>query len=198
MTATRLLSQIIHSRNAVALTAMLVALLYLSIVPLNQVAFAQSNSPPVTVKTDNNSVSVIVNWTPKEIQAGKDVDISLVFQNPSSGQTLSHVNYNLKIIDPSGKTVKSIDGIHTHSGKDVQTVKLDKMGDFTLEIIVIGLGINKPFDMSKSGTAQTAIVVVPEFPFTLAVLAMGFAIVAIAARSRHSNLPRFLARRQQL
>lgn len=92
--------------------------------------------------------------------AGKNVDISLEFQNPSSGQTLSHVNYNLKIIDPSGKTVKSIDGIHTHSGKDIRTVKLDKRGDFTLEIIVIGLGINKPFDTSKSGTAQTAMVVV--------------------------------------
>jgi hypothetical protein len=147
----------------------------------------------VTVKTDNNSVSVIVNWSPEEIQAGEDVDISLEFQNPSSGQTLSHVNYELKIIDPSsGETIKSIDGIHTHSGQDAQTVKLDNMGDFTLEITVIGLGINKPFDTSKSGTAQTAIMVVPEFPFALAAMAGGVAIVIILARSRYSSLPGFL------
>jgi hypothetical protein len=152
----------------------------------------------MTLKTDNNSVSIIVNWTPKEIQAGKNVDISLEFQDASSGQTLSHVNYDLKIIDPSsGQTVKSIDGIHTHTGKDVQTLKLDKMGDFTLAIRVIGLGLNKPFDASKSGTAQTSLTVVPEFPFALAAMTTGFAIVIIAARSRYSDLHRFLTRKQQ-
>ncbi len=194
MMAIRLLSQIPLSKRALALPSILIAILCLTIVPLNQVAFAQStSSPPVTVKTDNNSVSVIVNWTPKEIHAGKDVDITLEFQNPSSGQTLSHVNYDLKITDPiTDEVIKSMAGIHTHSGQDVQTVRLDNKGDFTLEITVIGLGINKPFDTSRSGTVQTAIMVVPEFPFALTAMAAAVAIVVIVARSSYSSLPKFL------
>jgi hypothetical protein len=176
----------------------LVALLFFSVISVNQFAHAQSTFPPVTVETDNNSISIIVNWTPEEIQASEDVDFSLEFQNPTTGQTLSHVNYELKVIDPSsGETIKSIDGIHTHSGQDVQTVKLDNMGDFTLEITVIGLGINQPFDTTRSGTAQTAIVVVPEFPFALIAMAAGIAIVIIVVRSRYSSLPSFPTGRRQ-
>jgi len=192
LTGRRLLPSDAVSKTALAWHIILVTLLFFSVIPVNQFALAQSTSPPVTVETDNNSVSIIVNWTPEEIQAGEDVDVSLEFQNPTSGQTLSHVNYELKVIDPSsGETIKSIDGIHTHSGQDAQTVKLDNMGDFTLEITVIGLGINQPFDTTRSGTAQTAIVVVPEFPFALIAMAAGIAIVIIVVRSRYSSLPRF-------
>jgi hypothetical protein len=164
MMAKRLFSQNPHSKRALALHSVLIAFMSLLLVHLSQGASAQptASAPPVTVKTDNSSVNVIVSWNPKEIHAGQNVDISLEFQNPSSSQALSHVNYNLKVIDPSsGQTIKSIDGLHTHSGKDVQTIKLDNKGDFTLQITVIGLGLNKPFDTSKSGTAQTSIIVVP-------------------------------------
>lgn len=155
--------------------------------------YAQSTASPVTIKTDNNSVDVIVSWTPQEIQAGENADFSLEFQNPSTGQTLSHVNYNFKIIDPSdGTVIKSIDGIHVHSGKDVQTVMLDNKGEFELEVTVLGLGINKPWDTSSSGTAQTAIMVVPEFPFVLMAMAAGMAIVILMARSRFVSVSRFL------
>ncbi|MCI0565026.1 MAG: hypothetical protein MN733_41705, partial [Nitrososphaera sp.] len=184
--ASRLLSKSTNSKNALVLATILAMPLWLSVIPVNEGAFAQTSSPPVTVQTDNNSVSVIVDWTPEEIQAEQDVDFSLGFQDASSGQTLSHVNYNLRIVDPSsGAVVKSVDGIHTHSGQDVQTVKFDNLGDFRLDITVIGLGINQPFDTSKSGTAQTAIVVVPEFPFALASMAVGVAIIVLLARSRH-------------
>ena len=194
----RLLPRDSVSKTSLASTLILVTLLFFSAIPSNQFALAQSTSPPVTVETDNNSVSIIVNWTPEEIQAGEDVDFSLEFQNPTTGQTLSHVNYELKVIDPnSGETIKSMDGIHTHSGQDAQTVKIDNMGDFALEITVIGLGINQPFDTSRSGTAQTAIVVVPEFPSALIAMAAGIAIAIIVIRSRYSGLARFPAGRRQ-
>jgi hypothetical protein len=141
----------------------------------------------MTVKTDNDSVNVAVSWSPEEIQAGQDVDFSFEFKNPSSGDPFSHVNYNLKVVDTtSDKVVKAIDDLHTHSGRDTQTVKFDNVGDFTLEIKVLGLGLNQPFDTSRSGTAEAAIMVVPEFPFALAALASGVTILAIVSRAKIS------------
>ena len=188
-------------RSAVIITSFAVfgtLLTCLSAYASGENAYAQSTASPVTIKTDNNSVDVIVSWTPQEIQAGENADISLEFQNPSTGQTLSHVNYNLKIVDPSdGTVIKSIDGIHVHSGKDVQTVKLDNKGEFELEVTVLGLGINTPWDTSSSGTAQTAIMVVPEFPFVLIAMTAGMAIVIFMARSRFVSVPRFLTGKQE-
>lgn len=166
-------------------SAILTTLLCFSTASMTLEAFAQSttSSPPVTIETDNSSVKVIVNWSPTEIQTGQNVDFSLEFQNPSSGQDFSHVNYDLKFIDStSGKVIRSVNGIHTHSGKDVQSVTFETVGNFRLEITVIGLGLTQPFDTSKSGTVQTSLVVVPEFPFALAMLAVGGVIAILLTR----------------
>lgn len=122
-------------------------------------ALAQAATPPVNLKTNNGSVSLVVDWSPKQIQQGKPVDITISFQDPSSGTLLQHVNYNLDVKDASGNTVKSLTDLHTHTGKDTQSITLDKTGTFQLTITVLGLGINKPFDTSKSGTAETSVAV---------------------------------------
>lgn len=180
-----------------ASTAISVSLLSLLAILTSPQVFAQStSSPPVTVNTADNSVSVVLNWTPAEVPAGEDVEFSLEFRNPDSGQTLSHVNYELKIIDPSnGEATKSIADIHTHAGQDAQTVKFDNTGDFILEVTVIGLGINQPYDTSRSGTVQTAIMVVPEFPLALLAMAAAVAIVIILPRFRYASLTKFLTRK---
>ena len=183
---------------ALTFPGVFVTLLSLLALPVDQDAFAQSTaSPPVTVDTDNKSVSVTVSWTPKEIQAGGNTDFTLTFKDAKSGQTLSHVNYDLKVVDPDGNTIKSTDAFHTHSGQDTQALKLDSKGDFTLQIRVIGLGLNQPYDTSRSGTAQASITVVPEFPFSLVALTAGVAIVVIMARWKFSSFTRFLTRKHR-
>ncbi len=169
-----------------ALVAILTALLCFFGTTTN-LAFAQSttSSPPMIVYTDNNSVRVIVNWSPAEIQPGQNVDLSLEFQSAKAVGDLSHVNYDFEVIDSSGKVIKSVEGVHTHTGIDVQTVKFDNVGDFKLEITVIGLGLSQPFDTSKSGTAQSSIMVVPEFPFALPMLAAAGVIVVLLSRTTH-------------
>jgi hypothetical protein len=117
--------------------------------------------PPVNLKTNNGSVNISIDWSPKELHQGKDIQFTINFKDPSSGVLLQHVNYNLEVKDAQGNTVKSLMGLHTHTGNDVQTISFDKTGNFNLVITVLGTGLTMPFDTAKSGTAETPIVVVP-------------------------------------
>jgi hypothetical protein len=113
---------------------------------------------PVTATTDNQSVNVLVSWEPMEIEPGQGTEFTLDFQDPSSGDSIPHVNYNFEIIDQNnGETVQSMTDLHTHSGTDEQTVAFDTAGSFNLVATIIGTGINLPFDTTQSGTAQTVI-----------------------------------------
>jgi hypothetical protein len=113
---------------------------------------------PVTVATDNQSVNVLISWEPREIEPGQDTEFTLDFQDPSSGESISHVNYNFEIIDQNnGETVQSMTDLHTHSGSDEQTVTFDTTGGFNFVVTIIGTGLNPPFDTTQSGTAQTVI-----------------------------------------
>lgn len=51
--------------------------------------------PPVSVTTDNQSVNVLISWEPVEIEPGQDTEFKLNLQDPSSGESIRHVNYNL-------------------------------------------------------------------------------------------------------
>jgi hypothetical protein len=114
---------------------------------------------PVTVATDNQSVNVLISWEPVRIEPGQDTEFTVEFQDPSSGEPISHVNYNFEITDQNGETVESMTDLHTHSGSDEQTVTFDSEGSFNLVATIIGTGIDPPFDTTQSGTAQTVITV---------------------------------------
>lgn len=147
-------------------------------------AFAQTgeSSPPLTLTTADNSLAVLAKWTPKEIEPGMKVDVSLEFLHPFAMTPLSHVNYNLTIVDENGVEVESLEGLHSHIGQDVQTVTFDKTGNFKLMIEVLGTGIDPPFDKTRSGTVEAAVMVVPEFPVVPAVLAAATGLAIVSAR----------------
>jgi hypothetical protein len=116
-------------------------------------------SPPVTATTDNGSVNVLINWEPREIEPNQEIAFTLDFQDPSSGESIPHVNYNFEIKDENSETIQSMTDLHTHSGSDMQTVTFDTTGRFNLVVTIIGTGIDPPFDTTQSGTAQTTITV---------------------------------------
>jgi hypothetical protein len=123
------------------------------------VATATTMPQPVTVATDNQSVNVLISWEPVQIEPDQATEFTLDFQDPSSGESISHVNYNFEIIDQNGETVESMTDLHTHSGSDEQTMTFDSEGSFNLVATIIGTGIDPPFDTTQSGTAQTVITV---------------------------------------
>lgn len=168
---------------AIAMSAILVSVAGLQ--PL--AAQSPEAMPPVTVKTDNESVDVVIDWEPVEIETGQNVEFTLDFQNPSSGQSIAHINYNFEVQDESGTAVESLTDLHTHSGSDVQTVAFDNTGSFKLVVTIIGTGLNPPFDTTRSGTAETAVMVVPEFPVAPAILAAATGLGIILARKLRRN-----------
>ncbi len=136
---------------------------------------------PLRLKTDNDSVNVIVSWLPQQIEPGQEVTFIVNYRDAVTDQPLTHINHDFEITDETGRVIESAPGLHTHSGGDIHTVTFDQTGNFKLEVTILGLGIDPPFDTTRSGTAQTAIVVVPEFPVAPFILAAatGLAIVSV-------------------
>ena len=120
---------------------------------------ATTTTPPsaVTATTDNQSVNVLINWEPTEIQLHEGTEFSLDFQDPSSGESIRHVNYNFEIIDENGETFESMTDLHAHGGSDEQTVTFHTPGSFNLVVTILGTGMDTPFDTTQSGTAQTVV-----------------------------------------
>jgi hypothetical protein len=143
-----------------------------------------SSSLPMTLQTDNQSVTVLVNWSPQEIQPGQEVRFMLDFQHPFSGESLPHVNYNFEIMDEQGNIVESMTDLHTHVGNDIQTVTFNDTGNFRLVTTILGTGIEPPFDTTRSGTAESAIMVVPEFPIAPVILAAATGLGIALSRMR--------------
>jgi hypothetical protein len=126
--------------------------------PASATTITETMQQPVIVATDNQSVNVLISWEPTVIEPGQDTEFSLDFQDPSSGESISHVNYNFEIIDQNtGEAVESMTDLHTHSGTDEQTVTFDTTGGFNFVVTIIGTGIDPPFDTAQSGIAQTVI-----------------------------------------
>lgn len=137
---------------------------------------------PLTIKTDNDSVNVIVSWRPQEIEPGQEVTFIVNYRDAITDQPLTHINHDFEITDESGREIESATGLHTHSGGDIHTVTFDQTGNFNLEVTIHGLGIDPPFDTTRSGTAQTAIVVVPEFPVAPVILAAATGLALVSVR----------------
>ena len=138
------------------LTAIIMAVSTIS-APAAATTASTSMPQPVTIATDNQSVNVVISWEPVQILPGEETQFTLDFQDPSSGESISHVNYNFEVIDQNGGTVESMTDLHTHSGSDEQAVTFDAEGSFNLITTIIGTGIDPPFDTTQSGTAQTVI-----------------------------------------
>ncbi|HLG36538.1 MAG TPA: hypothetical protein VI338_00250 [Nitrososphaera sp.] len=137
---------------------------------------------PLTLKTDNDSVNVIVSWRPQEIEPGQEVTFLVNYRDAVSDQPLMHINHDFKITDESGQVIESATGLHTHSGGDIHTVTFSQTGNFKLEVTILGLGLDPPFDTTRSGAAETAIVVVPEFPVAPLILAAATGLALVSVR----------------
>jgi hypothetical protein len=178
------------AKTSISFSASLVLILGalgLETIGLRSVAAQETSpSPPVTLQTNNESVTVLVNWSPQEILPDEEVQFTLDFQHPFSGESLAHVNYDLEIRDEQGNVVESLSGLHTHAGNDVHTVTFNNTGNFRLVATILGTGLDPPFDTTRSGTAEAALVVVPEFPIAPAILAIATGLgIALARIRRH-------------
>src|SRR5688572_7714629 len=88
-----------NSPTISAATIFTLAILVTSASTMAPPAAATTMPQPVTAATDNQSVNVLISWQPMEIEPGQDTEFTLDFQDPSSGESIPHVNYNFEITD---------------------------------------------------------------------------------------------------
>jgi plastocyanin len=153
-------------------------------------AGAEPPTPSPTMlmlKTDNNSTSIEVNLNVGTVSDGmitidppQKVRFEVKFTDPMSNKAIEHVNYNFKVVDANGNVVFMEDEKHTHEGKDSIEVEFKDTGAYSVQIEVLGTGINKPFDRKYSGNANASISVVPEFPVGILATLAGVAGASIA------------------
>lgn len=153
---------------------------------------AEAATPPtetrlITLTTDNNSVKVEVEFSAGTtsdsmltIDHPQEVTFNLKFIDPASDKLIEHVNYNFAVVDANGNVVSSKTEQHTHDGKAEQKVNFASTGAYTIDINVLGTGINKPFDTKHSGKSTLNISVVPEFPMGIVAIFASIAGIAVA------------------
>lgn len=151
----------------------------------------------ITLTTDNNTVKVEVEFSAGTATDGmltvdppQEVTFNLKFVDPSTGELIEHVNYDFTVTDANGNAIASKREQHTHDGNATQKVNFASTGAYTIDINVLGTGINKPFDTAKySGKSALSISVVPEFPIGIVAVFASIAGIAVAMSRFKGRLP---------
>ncbi len=150
----------------------------------------------ITLATDNNSVKVEIGFSAGTatdnmltIDPPQEVTFNINFKDPASGKLIEHVNYDFAVVDAKGNTIVKKTEQHTHDGKAEQKVNFTSTGAYTIDINVLGTGINKPFDTKHSGKSALSISVVPEFPIGIVIVFASIAGIAVAMSRFKMNYP---------
>ncbi len=113
-------------------------------------------SLPSTVKTDNESTEIHINAN-NDLVSSTPTNLFVEFRHPFSSMPLQHVNYNLEVVDSSGKPVFSKQNQHTHIGQNEHEITFNSTGNFDIKIDVLGTGIDPPFDTTRRGIATVPV-----------------------------------------
>ena len=112
---------------------------------------------PATVKTDNESTEIQINA--KDLVSSTPTKFFIEFRHPFSSMPLQHVNYNIEVSDSSGNAIYSEDNLHTHIGQNEHEITFNSAGEHDIKIDVLGIGIDPPFDTTRSGIATVPVTV---------------------------------------
>lgn len=150
-----------YNINHYTVSIILGAFLLVSILSSHQQqSFSQNetstSTQPISIKTENNAVGILVFWDSK-LSPGTKIPFIIDFKHPFNDMNLQHVNYNLQLFDDKGTSIFSKENIHVHMGSDVQNIMIENPGKYTMLITVLGTGINPPFDTTRSGVAKISL-----------------------------------------
>ncbi|MEE8133064.1 MAG: hypothetical protein V3T40_05775 [Nitrososphaerales archaeon] len=141
-------------------------------------------TPMLVMITDNRSTAVevtldrgIIQGSKVKIDPPQQVEFDLIFRDLETLRILEHVNYIITVVDETGSQLIH-ESKHVHEGIASHSISFSDTDSFTLAVDIEGIGINKPYDTTYSGTASTTITVTPEF--SLGIIAILAAIVAIS------------------
>ena len=83
--------------------------------------------PPLIIQTARGTYYMQLLWDPQVIQAGKDTNFGILFQD-NSKSIVTQVSYSFKVTDSSGKVITDLHDQKAPDGTGRQTVKFTKPG----------------------------------------------------------------------
>jgi hypothetical protein len=144
--------------------------------------------PPLEQRTARGTYYIDLDWSPAEIQPGKDTTFELSFSD-SDHAPVQDVSYDFKVTDSKGNLLKDLKDQFAPSSPSTQTVSFNSAGPVTVNVMIDAVGSRDPGPFVES--AQFNIVAAPEFPAGAAFFIGAAALVGLAfllARSARIGL----------
>jgi hypothetical protein len=131
--------------------------------PPTPASMTEVPKPPLEERTARGTYFVDLDWSPAEIQPGKDVSFQISFFD-SDHVVVQDVSYDFKVTDSHGNVLKDLKDQFAASSPETQTVgfKENTAGPATLVVNINAVGSRDPGPFVES--AQFNIVAAPEFP----------------------------------
>ena len=146
--------------------------LFLKVIGKNKIL--QEGTLPL--ETDNGAVRIELNIGKDSPDITKPSAFELKFLDSNTGDLLENVHYSFEIVDFEGNKIVNNENQQAEAGTAFENVQFSKSGPTTINIDVIGTGVEPPYETKFSGNTSTVITIVPEFP-------LGFIGVLILATS---------------
>jgi hypothetical protein len=149
-------------------------------------------TPPLGPKaTDRGTYEIELDWDPAEIRPDGAVVFGVTMTD-STGFPLERVNYNLEIKDSSGNMVQEFRNQNAELGVATHEVTFNTSGPMTVTVTLNSISGAPAGGGTFTEAVDFGIVVVPEFPVSVAIIAgVIVGIVALMTRARSTGFGLF-------
>jgi hypothetical protein len=142
----------------------------------------ETPTPPLRKSAPSGTFSVDLDWEPKSIEPGKEVEFGFIFTNEQN-LPIETVRYNFTVKDATGNVLEERVNQSSDSSIGFEKFTFDEGGAKTVSIAVT------PENGQPAEAVDFGIVVVPEFPASAAMIAAVVIVFVIAvARLRGTSL----------
>lgn len=149
-------------------------------------------TPPLSKTTTTAKFNVDLYWDPVEIQPGEPTKFGVVIFD-AQGNLVRNIMYRLKIVDSEGNIAVD-DRFTAQEGQRTHELALEAAGPLSVQVIVLGSPEAIAGDATSVEFREEAnfdLVVVPEFPISLAVVMASIVAIMVAmTRFRKISIPK--------
>jgi hypothetical protein len=139
--------------------------------------------PPLEQRTETGTYFIDLDWSPAEIQPGKEITFRISFFD-NNHNPINDVSYDFKVTDSHGNVLKDLKNKFAGSSQDTQTVIFNdsNAGPATVNVKINAVGSRDQGEFIES--AQFGIVAAPEFPAGMVFIGTAALIGAVFVLTR--------------
>jgi hypothetical protein len=146
----------------------------------------QASGPPLD-RTTNDGSHIILTWDPVDIQPNSNVSFGLQLED-ATGFPMQDVAYDFTVEDANGQIIQQFEDQQAQSGNATHEVSFNSTGPKTVTVTINSVGGQTTGQIIQ--TVDFNVVVVPELPVSVAVVATAVVIgfIVVMTRAKGSSL----------